>query len=68
MLGWASSSPLALNYKLEVCIPGKQDLFSVSYVLLTVTEDSVCLSYYAQCLISNQYSLFDYVSVLVWDT
>lgn len=48
MLGWASSSPLALNYKLEVCIPGKQDLFSVSYVLLTVTEDSACLSYYAQ--------------------
>lgn len=67
MLGCASSSPLALHYKPEVCIPLKQDLFSVSYVLPTTTEDSVCLSYYAQCLISNQYSLFDYVSVLVWD-
>lgn len=67
MLGCASSSPLALHYKLEVCISVKQDLFSVSYVLPTATEDSMCFSYDAQCLVSNQYSLFDYVSVLVWD-
>lgn len=63
-LGCVSFSSLALHYKLEFCVPVKQDLFSVSYVLLTITEDSVCLSYCTQYLISNQYSLFDYVSTV----